>query len=109
MKILLYTIVLSVLSVGTEQVKVDSSTQLRSYNHRPSLAMKKETQLKYLAKVSKEEVEKIAKDICNEKVKSMSLTHKGQLLFYRVDTQNCKLEINALDAAIISKIKRKSK
>ncbi len=109
MKIVLCTIILSVLSVGNEQVKVDSSTQLRSYNHRPSLVMEKETQLRKLAKISKKEVEKIANDICNEEVKSVSLTHKGQVLFYSVYTQSCKLEINALDAAIISKIIRKSK
>ena len=89
-------------------LKLDITIQSRScpdfsgyYHHKPSLVMNKETKLRNLTKISKKEVQKIANNICNEEVNSVRLTHKEQLLFYHVYTQNCKLEINALDAEII--------
>jgi len=78
MKALLFTLLFTLISSANTQLKVDSMTPLHTYNHKPSAKLKN--------------------------VKSYKLTHKRQLLFYRIYTQNCKIEINALDGAIISKV-----
>jgi hypothetical protein len=82
---------------------VDSTIQLHTYNHKFSLKLKKQRQLRQLAKITNEEARKMAALYCTEDVISHRLTHKGQLLFYRSYTKNCEIEINALDGIIISK------
>jgi len=104
MKALLYIIVFSVMGSANTQLMVDSTIQLRTYNHKLSLKLKKQRQLRQLAKIRYEESRKMAASHCKEEVISHRLTHKGQLLFYRSYTKNCEIEINALDGAIISKI-----
>ena len=104
MKALLYIIVFSIMGSANTQLMVDSTKQLRTYNHKLSLKLKKQRQLRQLAKITKEEARKIATAYCKEDVISHRLRHKGQLLFYRSYTENCEIEINALDGAIISKI-----
>ena len=104
MKALLYIIVFSIMGSANTQLMVDSTIALRTYNHKLSLKLKKQRQLRQLAKIKHEEARKMAASHCKEDVISHRLTHKGQLLFYRSYTENCEIEINALDGAIISKI-----
>ncbi len=104
MKALLYIIVFSVMGSANTQLMVDSTIPLRTYNYKLSLKLKKQKLLRQLAKIKYEEARKMAASHCKEKVTSHRLTHKGQLLFYRIYTENCEIEINALDGAIISKI-----
>jgi len=68
------------------------------------MKLKKQREFRSLAKVKENEAMEIAVSGCNEEIKIHKLTHKRQLLFYRVFTQNCKIEINALDGSIISKV-----
>ena len=104
MKALLYTIVFSVIGAANTQLMVDNTIQLRTYNHKLSLKLKKQRALRQLAKIKYEEARKIAFSYCKEDIISHRLRHKGQLLFYRSYTENCKVEINALDGALISKV-----
>jgi hypothetical protein len=86
------------------QLMVDSTIKLHTYNHKLSLKLKKQRQLRQLAKITDEEAQKMATTYCKEDIISHRLTHKGQLLFYRSYTENCEVEINALDGALISKV-----
>jgi uncharacterized membrane protein YkoI len=104
MKALLYTIVFSVIGAANTQLMVDNTIQLRTYNHKLSLKLKKQRELRQLTKIKYEEALEIASSYCKEDIISQRLTHKGQLLFYRSYTENCKVEINALDGALISKV-----
>jgi len=104
MKALLYIIVFSVIGSANTQLMVEGTIQLHTYNHKLSLKLKKQRQLRQLAKVTREEARKMAATYCNEDVISHRLTHKGQLLFYRSYTENCEIEINALDGSVISKV-----
>ena len=104
MKTLLFTILFSLVSTASIQVKVDSMTPLHTYNHKPSIKLKKQREFRTLAKIKKNEAVEIATSSCNQDVQSYKLTHKRQLLFYRMYTKSCKIEINALDGAIISKV-----
>lgn len=102
MKALLLFSIFSIMVLANQQAMVDSSIRLKSYNHRLSIQMEKENLLKRLAKIDGEKAQKIAKDICKEPMRSLELTHKGQLLFYHIYTQHCKVNINALDGSVIS-------
>lgn len=104
MKALLFTLLLSLISSANTQLKVDSMTKLHTYNHKPSIKLKKQREFRSLVKIKKNEAIKTAISLCNEDAKAHKLTHRGQLLFYRIYTQNCKVEINALDGAVISKV-----
>ena len=96
-------VICTIISLGKIQVTVDDSIPLPSYNHRISLKMKKESQMKRLVRITPESLEKIAQNSCKEKPLSKRLLHKGQLLFYRVYTEKCVVDINAIDGAVISK------
>lgn len=104
MKALLYIIVFSLIGSANTQLMVDSTIQLHTYNHKLSLKLKKQRQLRQLAKIKYEEARKMVASYCKEDVISHKLTHRGQLLFYRSYTENCEVEINALDGVIISKV-----
>lgn len=104
MKALLYIIVFSVMGSANTQLMVDNAVQLHTYNHKLSLKLKKKRQLEQLARINYKEAQKMAASYCKEDIISHRLTHKGQLLFYRSYTENCEVEINALDGALISKV-----
>ena len=104
MKTLLFTILLSVIISANTQQKVSSMTPLRTYNHKPTVKLQKKWQLQSLAKIKENEAQEIAVSHCTQNVTSSKLKHRGQLLYYRIYTENCKIEINALDGAIVSKV-----
>lgn len=104
MKALLYILVFSVMGSANTQQMVDSTIQLRTYNHKLSLKLKKQRQLRQLSNIKYEEAKQMAATYCKEDIISHRLTHKGQLLFYRSYTEHCEVEINALNGALISKI-----
>ena len=104
MKALLYTILFSVIGAANTQLMVDNTIPLRTYNHKLSLKLKKQRLLRQLANITQKEARKMAILYCKEDIISHRLRHKGQLLFYRSYTENCKVEINALDGALISKV-----
>lgn len=103
MKKLVTILLFSLISSANSQLKVDSTTQLRTYNHKLSIKLKKQRKLRSLAKIKQKEAHNIVASFCNQNVISSRLTHRGQLLFYRIYTKGCKVDINALDGAIISK------
>ncbi len=104
MKALLYILVFSVIGSANTQLMVDNTVQLHTYNHKLSLKLKKKRQLRQLAKITREEARKMASAYCKEDIISQRLRHRGQLLFYRSYTENCEVEINALNGALISKV-----
>lgn len=104
MKVLLFTLLFSLEGYAHVQTTVDAHTTLHTYNHKPSIKLKKQRELRALAKISKNDAKKITASVCHEKVIALTLTHKKQLLYYRIYTDHCKLEINTLDGMIISKV-----
>lgn len=103
MKKLITILLFSLISSANAQLKVDSMTPLHTYNHKPSIKLQKQRKLRSLAKIKQKEAIDIAITLCNQSVIASKLTHRGQLLYYRMYTKACKIEINALDGAIISK------
>lgn len=79
-------------------------TPLHTYNHKLTIKLQKKRQLRSLARIKQNKAREIALSHCAQNVTSSILTHRGQLLYYRIYTENCKIEINALDGAIISKV-----
>jgi uncharacterized membrane protein YkoI len=104
MKTLLLVLLLSLVGSANTQMKVESKTLLHTYSHKPSMKLKKQRELRALAKVTKDEAIQIASTLCHEDVTAQKLSNRGQLLYYRIFTTNCKVEVNALDGKIISKV-----
>ena len=105
MKILLGVILFSLLGLAdSQQLKVDSSTPLQIYNHRPNVQLQHQQKLRRLSNIKPEAAKQIARKACNaQEISYLKLKHRGQLLFYRITTKYCAVEINALDGAVISK------
>jgi len=93
-----------VIVMNAEQIKVDNDTPLWFYNHSPIAKMNYHQKLRQLSKVKSNQAKEIARKECNDKtIKSLKITHKGQLLYYKIRTQYCHIEVNALDGSIIKK------
>ncbi|GEM_PF-1739685 len=103
MKPLWFMMIFAVISVSKTQMMVDDSTPLQSYNHRLALKMKKESQMKRLVKITPGTLDTIVENTCGGKLLTKRLAHRRQLLFYRVYTEKCVVDINALDGEIIEK------
>ena len=78
---------------------------IHGYNHKPTVKMQKKRNMHKIHKVDEKEVTEIVKNITKEDIKKMKLTHVGRILFYKIQTQNYSIKINAMDGSIIEKIK----
>jgi uncharacterized membrane protein YkoI len=80
---------------------------IHGYNHRPIVKMQKKRNMHKLHQVDEEEAIRIAKESTKEDVQEIRLTHTGNIMFYKVQTQSYYLEINAMDGSVIDKKVRK--
>ena len=92
------------LLTNAAQIKVDNNIPLSTYNHAPIAQLYYHQKLRRLSKVTMNQAKEITRKECKEQIiKSQKITHRGQLLYYRITTQYCSIEINALDATVIKK------
>jgi len=105
MKNSIWIIIFSIAVVtSAEQIKVRNDTPLSTYNHSPIAKMNYHQKLRRLSKVKMDQAKEIARKECNNQtIESQKITHRGQLLYYKITTQHCNIEINALDGAVIKK------
>ena len=95
MKALLFTLLFSIIASASTQLKVSSMTPLHTYNHKLTIKLQKKRQLQSLARIKQTKAQEIALSLCAQNVTSSKLTHRGQLLYYRIYTKNCKIEIKS--------------
>ena len=69
---------------------------IHGYNHRPIVKMQKKRNMHKLHQVDEEEAIRIAKESTKEDVQEIRLTHTGNIMFYKVQTQRYKIKINAI-------------
>jgi uncharacterized membrane protein YkoI len=79
---------------------------IHGYNHRPMVKIQKKRNMHKLHKVEEEAI-KIAKEQTKEDVQEIKLTHIGNIMFYKVQTQSYSIKINAMDGSVIDKKVRK--
>jgi len=105
MKNSVWIIMFSIAGItSAEQIKVSNDTPLSTYNHSAIAKFRYHQKLRRLSKIKMDQAKEIARKECNEQtIESQKITHKGQLLYYKITTQHCHIEINALDGAIIKK------
>lgn len=105
MKNSIWIIIFSIVAAANaEQVKVDNDTPLSTYNHSPIAKFRYHQKLRRLSKIKMDQAKDIARKECNDQtIESQKITHRGQLLYYKITTQHCNIEINALDGAVIKK------
>jgi uncharacterized membrane protein YkoI len=76
---------------------------IHGYNKRPIVKMQAKRDMHKLHKVDEEEATKIVKEQTKEDVQKIILTHTGNILFYKVQTQSYSIKINAMDGSVIDK------
>jgi len=105
MKNSIWIILFSIVVVtNAKQIKVSNDTPLMFYNHSPIAKLNYRQKLRQISKVKMDQAKEIARKKCNDQtIESQKITHRGQLLYYKITTQHCNIEINALDGAIIKK------
>ena len=102
----LLTIPMFVFAQG-QTLTPSEHNSIHSYNKRPSVKMKNKGNMHKLHKVNEEEASKIAKEQTKEDVQNIKLTHTGNVMFYKVQTQSYRIKINAMDGSVIDKKVRK--
>lgn len=79
---------------------------IHGYNKKPLAKMQQKRNMHKLHKVDDKEVRSIANKETAEEIKSVKLTHRGNILKYIVKTENYTITINALDGKILDKVKK---
>ena len=69
---------------------------IHGYNNRPMVKIQKKINMHKLHQVDEEEAIRIAKESTKEDVQEIRLTHTGNIMFYKVQTQRYKIKINAI-------------
>ena len=76
---------------------------IHNYNNKAIVKMQKKNNMHKLHKIDEKEASKIVKNITNEGIDNMKLTHRGKVLFYKIQTKSYSIKINAMDGTIIDK------
>jgi len=103
------TLTISVLLLHAQSEKITSSehTSIHHHNFKAVLKMQEPANMHDIHKIDEKEAKKLIKKMTNEKVISLKLTHFSRVLYYKALTKNYLIEMNAMDASIIKKEKRK--
>jgi len=93
------SVILFISACSTDNSKII----LPNYNHSPLGKIRYQRTLQKEAKVDKKEAIEIAQKSCNQKPNFIKIRYHNSLLFYKIKTKSCYLEINAIDGSIIKK------
>lgn len=103
---ILLTIPMFVFAQG-QTLTPSEHNSIHGYNHRPIVKMQNKRNMHKLHKVDEEEAIKIVKEQTKEDVEEIKLTHTGNIMFYKIQTQSYSIKINAMDGSVIDKKVRK--
>ena len=106
MKYLILLLTPLIVLASESTLTPNEHNSIHGYNNRPVVKMQKRRNMHILHKIDEKEVAVIASQETNEEIQSIKLTHTGNILKYLVKTKNYTLSINALDGAILNKIKK---
>ena len=97
-----YLSTLMILSafIQAEQMSSMDHQSIHTYNKRPIVRKSAEKKAHELHKIDERKAREIAEKKCGEKVRRLTLNHSRLYLYYRAETENCTLYINALDGTI---------
>jgi len=105
-----YIIILaiSVLYLHADMEKITPAQHKTIHHHNSKIVLKlqENSNMHRIHKIDELQAKKIVKDLTNEDVEELKLTHKSRVLFYKATTKNYVVEINAMDAKIIKKEKK---
>ena len=79
---------------------------IHHHNSKTVLKLQEKSNMHRIHKIDELQAKKIVKDLTNEEVEELKLTHKSRILFYKATTKNYVVEINAMDAKIMKQEKK---
>ena len=87
--------------IRSEEMSPMEHQSLHTYNNRSIVKKSSEKRAHRLHKIDERKAREIAEKNCGEKVRSLRLDHNRLTLYYRAETANCTLYIDALDGRVI--------
>jgi hypothetical protein len=106
MKFFIILLLPFVVFASGEKLSVQEHNSIHGYNKKPTVKMKNKQNMHNLHKIDEKEIAEYTLEITGEKAEDIRLTHKGNILMYKIKTASYNLKINALDKTIIKKEKR---
>lgn len=95
-----------VLQAEATNITVQEHNTFHNTNNRTTLKAYKKRKMHDLHKIDEKQAAQLVKNETGEEIISSTLTHKGNFLFYDIDTKNHTIELDAIDGKIIKKVKK---
>ncbi|MCW8895180.1 MAG: hypothetical protein OQK48_07915 [Sulfurimonas sp.] len=103
MKTLIILAIPFILFASGQTMSISDYMFFTNADKRPFKQLHEKSRMQQLNKVDEKEAENLVKKLTQEDIESIKLTRSGKYLIYKINTQNYKLIINALDATVIEK------
>jgi len=102
-------LVISVLHLHADIQKITPAqhSAIHHYNFKAGLKVQEKSHMHQIHKINEAQARKIVKNLLDEDVEALQLTHQSRVLVYKIQTKNYRVEMNAMDGTIIQKEKRK--
>ncbi|MDQ1263063.1 MAG: hypothetical protein QG559_64 [Campylobacterota bacterium] len=95
-----------VLQAETTSITVQEHNSFHNANNRTTLKAYKKRKMHALHKIDEKQAAQLVKNETGEEIISSTLTHRGNSLFYDIDTKNHTVELDAIDGTILKKVKK---
>ena len=107
MKILfvLGTLIL-VLHAQTAEMTAREHMTIDISNPRPSAQFQAKQEMHRIHNIDEKQLAQLVQKETGEEMTNEKLTHRDRILYYEVRTENYRLEVNALDGTILSRVKK---
>jgi uncharacterized membrane protein YkoI len=95
-----------VLQAETTNITVQEHNSFHNTNNRLALKAYKKRKMHALHKIDEKQAAQLVKKETGEEIISSTLTHKGNFLFYDIDTKKHTIELDAINGTILKKVKK---
>jgi len=103
--ILLAIVAAALLQAESQMMTRDEHSSIHNTNYRPSIKLQKKQNMHRIHRIDEKEAAVLIKSETGEEAITLKLVHRGQYLFYKANTKNYSIELNAIDATFIKKSK----
>jgi uncharacterized membrane protein YkoI len=105
-----YIIILAIsvlyLHADMEKITPAQHNAIHHYNFKPVLKLQEKSNMHRMHKIDELQAKKIVKDLTNEDVEELKLTHQSRTLFYKATTKNYVVKVNAMNGKIMQQEKK---
>lgn len=103
--LLLLTLAFSVFAQSSE-MSIQEYNSIQTSNVRSTVQFQKKQEMHRIHKVDEKALGELVQKETSQSIINQNLTHRGQILYYEVQTNSYILEVNAMDGSILKKVRK---